>query len=133
MRRKPVHPTLLRQRLQAALTALGVTLVAGTVAIASCSDSTAPTQFTAEPLDPQLVAQGKEVFRFDTFGDEKYWTDTLRMHEVIQAAVSPKAALGVGLKVDADALPAAVKDAIAKGQVNLDDPAVTSVLKAPSL
>lgn len=128
MRRKPVHPTLIRQRLQAALAALGVTLVAGTVAIASCSNSTAPTQFTAEPLDPQLVAQGKEVFRFDTFGDEKYWTDTLRMHEVIQAAVSPKAALGVGLKVDADALPAAVKDAIAKGQVNLDDPAVTVTL-----
>ncbi len=128
MRRTPVHPTLLRHRLRAALAALGVTLVASTAAIVSCSNSTAPTQFTAEPLDPQLVAQGKEIFRFDTFGDEKYWTDTLRMHEVIQAAVSPKAALGVGLKVDADALPAAVKEAIAKGQVNLDDPAVTVTL-----
>jgi mono/diheme cytochrome c family protein len=128
MRRTPVHRTLLRHRLRAALAALGVTLVAGTAAIASCNDSTAPVQFTAEPLDPQLVAQGKEIFRFDTFGDEQYWTDTLRMHEVIQKGVSPRAALGVGLKVDADALPAAVKEAIAKGQVNLDDPAVTVTL-----
>ena len=49
---------------------------------------------------------GREVFRFDTFGDEAQWTDTLRMHEVIQSAVDPVTALSVGLKVDADALPA---------------------------
>ena len=55
--------------------------------------------------DPTLVAQGKDIFRFDTYGDETFWTDTLRMHEVIQAAVDPTTALAVGLKVDADALP----------------------------
>src|SRR3954465_4513798 len=49
---------------------------------------------------------GQSVFRFDTFGDEQLWTDTLRMHEVIQAAVDPTTALAVGLKVDASALPA---------------------------
>jgi hypothetical protein len=80
------------------------------------------------PIDPQLAAQGKEIFRFDTFGDEVFWTDTLRMHEVIQSSVSPETALGVGLKVDADALPQAVKDAIVAGQVNLDDPATTVTL-----
>jgi hypothetical protein len=51
------------------------------------------------------VDQGQQIFRFDTFGDEQLWTDTLRLHEVIQSSVSPAAALGVGLKVDATALP----------------------------
>src|SRR6185436_10873296 len=55
--------------------------------------------------DPATIAQGKETFRNDTFGDEAFWTDTLQMHTVISTAVSPKTALGVGLKVDADALP----------------------------
>ncbi len=51
------------------------------------------------------VNQGQQIFRFDTFGDEQLWTDTLRIHEVIQSSVSPATALGVGLKVDAAALP----------------------------
>lgn len=56
-------------------------------------------------LDPTLVAQGKDIFRSDTFGDESFWTGTLRMNEVIQSAVDPTTALSVGLKVDAEALP----------------------------
>ena len=48
---------------------------------------------------------GKEVFRYDTFGDERFWTDVLKMNEVIAQAVDPTTALSVGLKVDADALP----------------------------
>jgi mono/diheme cytochrome c family protein len=101
-------------------------VAAGVVALALSSC----TEAGPEPLelDPVLVAEGKEIFRYDTFGDEQYWTDTLRMHEVIQAAVSPRAALGVGLKVDVDALPQSVRDALAAGQINLDDPAVTVTL-----
>ena len=49
--------------------------------------------------------QGQQIFRFDTFGDEQLWTDTLRLHEVIQSSVSPTTALAVGLKVDRAALP----------------------------
>src|ERR671913_1959951 len=81
-----------------------------------------------EPLDPALIAAGREIFRFDTFGDEKFWTDTLRMHEVIQTAVTPAVALSVGLKVDADALPQEVKDALAAGQVDLNSTATTLTL-----
>ena len=79
-------------------------------------------------LDPRLVEDGREIFRFDTFGDEVYWTDTLRMHEVVADGVSPATALAVGLKVDVDALPAAVQQAIAAGTVDLDDPATTVTL-----
>jgi hypothetical protein len=83
-----------------------------------------------------LFADGKRIFRFDTFGDEVYWTDTLRLHQAIEGqkfggvggGVSPKTALAVGLKVDAEAIPADVADAIKKGQVNLDDPATTLTL-----
>jgi mono/diheme cytochrome c family protein len=75
-----------------------------------------------------LVAQGKQIFRFDTFGDEVQWTDTLRMHEVISTAVAPTTALSVGLKVDADALPPAVVDGIQNGTVDLASPATTVAL-----
>lgn len=76
----------------------------------------------------ELVAQGRQIFRFDTFGDERQWTDTLRMHEVIEQAVSPNTALAVGLKVDAEAIPAELATAIKAGQVDLDSPATTVAL-----
>jgi mono/diheme cytochrome c family protein len=69
-------------------------------------------------------ADGQSIFRFDTFGDEQLWTETLQMQQVIKD-VSPRTALSVGLKVDSDALPPALIDAIKAGQVDLDDPAVT--------
>jgi mono/diheme cytochrome c family protein/cytochrome c5 len=77
---------------------------------------------------PAAVSDGKSIFRYDTFGDETFWTDTLRMHEVIRTSVSPATALAVGLKVDADALPASVKAGIADGSVRLDVPATTVTL-----
>jgi hypothetical protein len=109
---------------------VSVLVAAFGVAIASlmwaCNDDDGPTG--PEPLDPTLVAQGKTVFRFDTFGDETFWTDTLRLHEVIRTGVSPRTALSVGLKVDADTLPAQVKADLQAGRINLDDPAVTVTL-----
>lgn len=75
-----------------------------------------------------LVDEGKRIFRFETFGDEKFWTDTARMHEVVQKAVSPATALSVGLKVDAEAIPADVAQAIKAGQVDLNSPATTVTL-----
>jgi len=73
------------------------------------------------------IAEGREIFRFDTFGDEQLWTDVLRMHEVIPS-VSPATALAVGLKVDVEALPAEVIAALRAGAVDLADPAVTLAL-----
>ena len=84
----------------------------------------------------KMMEQGKQIFRYDTFGDEAYWTDKLKLHQAIQGSkfggvgpgVSPKTALAVGLKVDMDALPADLVAKIKKGQVNLDDPATTLAL-----
>lgn len=75
-----------------------------------------------------LIEQGKQVFRHDTFGDERFWTDQLRMHEVISAAVDPTTALSVGLKVDAEALPQAVVAGITNGSISLASPATTVAL-----
>jgi mono/diheme cytochrome c family protein len=76
---------------------------------------------TAKPLD------GRAIFRYDTFGDEQLWTNVLRMHEVLPQ-VDPQTALGVGLKVDREALPAAVIAAIKAGDVDLTDRRLTVTL-----
>jgi mono/diheme cytochrome c family protein len=103
--------------------AVGLTAaLVGATILAACDDDT-PTG----PGDEQL-SRGQEIFRFDTFGDEQFWTDTLRMHEVVAQAVTPSVALSVGLKVDADALPQDLKDALAAGQVNLNSTATTVAL-----
>ena len=91
----------------------------------SCGDD---GRSATEPLDPTLVDEGRDIFRFDTYGDETFWTDTLRMHEVIQAAVDPTTALSVGLKVDAEALPPEVVAGIESGAISLTDPATTVAL-----
>jgi hypothetical protein len=82
------------------------------------------------------LRSGRRTFRFDTFGDEAFWGGALRLHDGIQGAafggvgpgVSPRAALGLGLKVDVDALPESLRGQIQQGQVDLDSPATTLAL-----
>jgi len=95
--------------------------VAG-LAVMSCGGDGASTGPSRRALN-----EGRQIFRFETFGDETFWTDTLRMHEVVQT-IPPTIALAVGLKVDADTLPEAVLQAIQAGQVDLTDPATTVTL-----
>lgn len=78
--------------------------------------------------DTAFLDQGKNIFRFDTFGDETQWTDTLKMNDVIAAAVDPKTALAVGLKVDAEALPPSVVAGIQDGSISLTSPDTTLAL-----
>jgi hypothetical protein len=83
-----------------------------------------------------FLDEGREIFRHDTFGSENFFGDTLQLHRVIAGTanggegdgVSPTAALGLGLKVDADALPAEVVAALKAGEVDLEDPATTLTL-----
>lgn len=84
----------------------------------------------------RMLEEGQETFRFDTFGDEAFWSDALQLHRAIAGAnlggvgpgLSPKAALAVGLKVDVDALPQSLVSQLKRGRVNLDDPATTLAL-----
>jgi len=83
-----------------------------------------------------MIEEGRQTFRYDTFGSEAFWGDGLQLHKAIAGAknggvgggVSPKMALSVGLKVDAYALPAALKQEIKDGKVDLDDPSTTLAL-----
>ena len=84
----------------------------------------------------KLFSEGREIFRFDTFGDEAFWGGALRLHEAIAGeelggvgpGVSPRTALAVGLKVDETALPRSLKKALRRGEVDLDAPATTLAL-----
>lgn len=84
----------------------------------------------------RMLEEGRHTFRFDTFGSEDFWGGKLRLHESIAGeklggvggGVSPKTALSLGLKVDADALPPALAAQIKAGKVDLDDPATTVAL-----
>jgi len=106
-----------------------VALTAG-AALGGCGTTPAPEgtpadadRPAAEETSAALVAEGQQIFRFDTFGDEQVWTDTLRLHEVVEKSVDPTTALKVGLKVDADVLPPGILD-----KVDLKSPATTVAL-----
>jgi mono/diheme cytochrome c family protein len=84
----------------------------------------------------QMLQEGQRTFRFDTFGDEVYWSDGLGLDRAIAgtknggvgAGVSPKTALSLGLKVDMDALPATLVEQIKANKVDMNDPATTIAL-----
>jgi len=117
--------------------ALGALVLLGTHCSAH-ADGVASTGFDKAIDDnaARMMGDGRQIFRFDTFGDEAFWGDALQLHKAIAgeknggvgSGVSPKTALAVGLKVDLDALPSALQQQLKAGQVNLDDPATTLAL-----
>ncbi len=115
------------------------TLIFGAILVLVLAISAAPRQThaknkpataligNAEANSQQMVQHGQQIFRFDTFGDEEFWGGQLQLHQAINK-LTPRTALSLGLKVDSQALPPAVLEQIKRGQVNLDDPAVTRFL-----
>ena len=120
LNQKPVYKILIRSGVF--LLALVLIGIAGTQAQARRSAG--------------LIAQGQQIFRFDTFGDEDFWGGQLKLHDAIQGeqfggvgpGVSPATALEVGLKVDVRALPQSLRRQLRRGEVDLNDPAVTLAL-----
>jgi hypothetical protein len=102
----------------------GITPFRGSLRRGNDRQNAAGAEGRRDTMREQTLRDGREIFRFDTFGDEQLWTDVLRMHEVM-ATVNPATALAVGLKVDVDALPTPVIAALRAGQVDLTNPAVT--------
>ncbi len=84
----------------------------------------------------RMLDEGRHTFRYETFGDQEFWGSKLKLHQAIAGfrqggvgpGVNPNTALAVGLKVDVDALPAALRTDLAKGRVDLNDPATTLAL-----
>jgi hypothetical protein len=94
------------------------------------------TDISTEIHAVRQVREGRDTFRYATFGDEAFWGDGIGLHLAIAGAanggtgpgVSPATALAVGLKVDVDALPRSLQRSIARGKVDLQDPATTLAL-----
>jgi hypothetical protein len=114
----------------AAVTYVAVVIVNGTLTAASAG--------RAHPAaaGSSAIAQGRRIFRFDTFGDQAFWGGALQLHRALAGSalggvgpgVSPKTALAVGLKVDATKIPKPVATAIKAGKVDLDSPKTTLAL-----
>jgi hypothetical protein len=114
---------------------VGFVIVNGTVSAVRAGPNADPDEANRKAAQ-QLFEQGRQIFRFDTFGDEAFWGDALQLHRAIAGerlggvgpGLSPKAALALGLKVDSAALPDSLKQELAAGRVDLDDPATTLAL-----
>jgi len=130
-------------RFAVATFALAAVTGAGIGTTAAWADQTGSSTEATRARDTQVelraqrtLVQGRQIFRFDTFGDEAFWGDTLRLHEAIAGranggvgpGVSPATALAVGLKVDVNALPDGLRNDLRNGRVDLDDPATTLAL-----
>lgn len=119
-----------------AMTLTACTGAASTPQVSARHASSATAQDQGNDAGAKLVSEGKQTFRFDTFGDQAFWGGTLHLNQAIAGAkhggvgpgLSPKAALAAGLKVDVNALPPSVRQGIVNGTVNLDDPATTLTL-----
>jgi hypothetical protein len=121
----------------AVLVLLGGVIANGSVsAFSAAKDKDDPGNQDAKARN-ELFEQGREIFRFDTFGDEDFWGGQLQLHKAIEGAalggvgagVSPRTALtAAGLKVDVDMLPGKLVSELKQGQVDLDSPATTLAL-----
>jgi mono/diheme cytochrome c family protein len=122
-----------RRHTRGRVAALALVMFTAATALGACGTTTptaegTPPATTAAPQARQEssaaeIAEGQRVFRFETFGDEQLWTDKLRLNEVVEKSVDPTTALKVGLKVDADVLPAGLLE-----KVDLKSPATTVAL-----
>ena len=112
---------------------LRMVLLAAALIATSAGATDRPQFFGVEKHVLEQVREGRETFRYSTFGDEAFWGDGLGLHLAIAGAanggvgagLSPADALAAGLKVDRAALPRSLQRDIARGKVNLKDPAVT--------
>jgi hypothetical protein len=102
--------------------AMGLSL---TASLAGATDYRFRSSVEAHTL--RQLHEGRQTFRYATFGDEAFWGDTLGLHEAI-ATVPPTTALSVGLKVDVEALPRSLLRDLARGKVDLQSPATTLAL-----
>jgi hypothetical protein len=115
---------------------VAVTITASLLSVSAGASDAPRTHSSVEAHTLRQIREGRETFRYATFGDEAFWGDALGLHLAIAGAknggvgpgVSPATALGVGLKVDVDALPRSLQRNIARGKVDLQDPATTLAL-----
>jgi hypothetical protein len=136
-----MHVNTVRRLLSAAPAAAAAATAAAVLCSVAASSSAEPRHGPAHSTSTEdaataTLAEGKDIFRHDNFGNEDFWGGQLRLHEAIAGSahggvgpgVSPSTALALGLKVDVDALPRPLIQQLEAGAVDLDDPATTLAL-----
>ena len=97
------------------------------------SDGPAGNAVNAHPHERGNAANGKAVFRMETFGNESFWTDAVKMPQgIVAAGITPKQALMTGLHVDIDALDPATKAAIGAELMTDLSPQNAPLLNSPA-
>jgi hypothetical protein len=84
----------------------------------------------------KMLEEGRDIFRYDSFGSEDFWGGKVRLHEAILGekqggvgpGLTPKKALELGLKVDVGKLPKILSEAVQEGAVSLENPETTTAL-----
>lgn len=114
------------KRIHIALLVMLSVLATGVGLVSAKDGKKKPNQFlgSAEQNAKTLIDEGRQIFRFDTYGDEAFWTGQLHMQQAV-STLTPATALSLGLKVDSAALSPSLIEAIKQGRVNLNSPAVT--------
>ena len=113
---RPWQPMLLSLAGLALVMALGSPARVTQVRADQSMPSSGPSQAGEDPNkhdngDPRA---GRDVFRNETFGNETFWTDAVRLPQGIMAAkFTPIDALKAGYNVNSDALDDATKAAVA--------------------
>src|SRR5579859_2861117 len=133
---KLITPFIVSATLVATFGIITASSIAQTPSTDDSEASVTAADSTVDSHTARTLEEGRHIFRFDTFGDEAFWGDTIKLHQAIEGTgfggvgpgVSPKTALAVGFKVDVDALPGSLVANLKKGQVNLNDPATTLAL-----
>jgi hypothetical protein len=108
-----------------------VTLTVATGSVSACNDQEAtapPASSSLARSSPMKLTDGREIFRFDDFGNWRFWTDSLRLNDLVEG-LTPNQALALGLQVDATMIPAPVLEAVLADPALLDDPATTRALR----
>jgi mono/diheme cytochrome c family protein len=83
--------------------------------LVSCGGSSGNySGITERPQQQSQESSGKDTLRFETFGNEGFWTDAARLPQgIVKAKLTPVQALKAGLSVNTDALDAATLTAVA--------------------
>ncbi|QMW07161.1 hypothetical protein H3H32_32015 [Spirosoma foliorum] len=106
------------------------------IATAGCqNERSAKTtaQTATDSVGAGRIEAGREIYRNETFGDEGFWTDAVRMPQGMKAAkLTVLDALKAGVSFDVDALPTDLKAAFVKELKTDHSPAKAPKLNDPA-
>lgn len=102
------------------------------VALLDASSMVQPVFRTLQSTSGDLVERGRDVFLYESFGNEDFFGGVVGLHEVLND-LSPTTAVGAGVRVDLSKVPQGIVDVLVGDDVDaktsaLQNPAITRAL-----